>query len=741
MKQQIGEAIGKGAFGKVYKALNTDTGDFCAVKQIEKSIISEKQLPSILQEIKLLQTLQHNNIVKFIESHETPKFLFFALEFIEGGSLAKIAKRYGNFAEPLLSRYICQVLRGLEYLHDKGVIHRDIKSDNILITKEGVIKLADFGSCTYSALDRKLTVVGTPFWMAPEVIQMDMNARSTACDIWSLGCTILELLTGNPPYWELGTMPAMFAMVNNPHPPLPPNISSELKNFLMACFVRDINRRPTATQLMEHPWIKMHQVDDPKKAHRVSIRAGAFDDEPQQQHDDHDDENASSDLKERVTQLEAQKKEMNYTIQKLKVHFIRAMREKKLMKEMIAQLVQERDGYMVKLGMTPPPPPSILATSNEKGQPNSKGTMDGAEILDSLSRHARSSSAPITPPIKIATTTPSPLTTGASSSTSSGQGSGSFKSTNILSSDFFQPLDDDSDSDDPSDQGYLISSFSDLHAARGASSSSSNNNKKGTIPRLTRNDGDHPEFQSNTGLNGYLSTSGSLHVFQATGDSSSGSLISSSPSSSHHSMIGGSLNINGITSGKSSISSNGGGNDSLGRKPVLTREPSHKSQLNQVMQQQQIIKERRNSLSGKESILNMSGSISLSSSGSVPRKSSQPMLPGGSLSNSSERSLTSSGNLEDGENAQTVPPVESIVVNVQPPRIGDECKVKCGDGWYDAVVELVSGSTFVVTIKPFNIKQEVSQSDVTLAPLQFPVSTKKKGKFSIFSSGKSSGKT
>lgn len=111
-----------------------------------------------------MQTLQHPNIVKFIESYETSRYLYFALEFIEGGSLAKIAKRYGCFQEPLLSRYFSQVLKGLAYLHEKGVIHRDIKSDNILITKEGVIKLADFGSCTYSAIDRKLTVVGTPFW-------------------------------------------------------------------------------------------------------------------------------------------------------------------------------------------------------------------------------------------------------------------------------------------------------------------------------------------------------------------------------------------------------------------------------------------------------------------------------------------------------------------------------------------------------------------------------------------------
>eukprot|EP01133_Synstelium_polycarpum_P011482 gene11482-13387_t len=759
-KYQIGEAVGKGAFGKVFKALNTETGDFCAIKQIEKFIISEKQLPAILQEIKLLQTLQHVNIVKFIESHETSKFLFFALEFIEGGSLAKMSKRYGNFQEPLLSRYICQVLRGLDYLHAKGVIHRDIKSDNILITKEGVIKLADFGSCTYSALDKKLTVVGTPFWMAPEVIQMDMNARSTACDIWSLGCTILELLTGNPPYWDLGTMPAMFAMVNNPHPPLPANISQELKGFLLACFVRDINKRPTASQLLEHPWIKMHHME-PAPSRTPLTNSGKISVSMNSEGYENSDQNEDDgDLKAKVAQLESQKKDMNQTINKLKYHFLKAMKEKKAMKEMISQLVHERDGYMLKLGLTPPPPPSILNSSSTPSRSamesanemlNGGGSSSGGSHGDSPnSKHIRSSSAPITPPLKIASSSPSPSTAGAPQQSS-------FKSTNILNNDFFAPPDSDSDDENSPQHDYILSPFADLHMGR--------TNKK-VPPKLTKYDSELLENTSNPNLGAYFSTGPNMHVYQGGNVNPPHAhdvnlnIYSNSPSQYS---IGGSLNVGNDQNGAPSIGI-GAGSGSLkttlgtgGRKiPVLQRETSQKSSLNMLMSASP--RDRRDSIgsgkspsdvligAGMSGMGSGGGSIGSSTSLSVPRKSSHASshssLPSLSLNQSQDKSLSAStgGGDEDEKEGgdHSVPPVESVVVNVQPPRVGDECKVKCGEGWYDAIVELVSGTSFVVTIKPFNIKQEVSHSDVTLAPLQFPVNTKKKSKFSIF--GKS-GKT
>lgn len=133
-----------------------------------------------------------------------------------------------------------QVLQGLQYLHDQGVIHRDIKGANILTTKDGTVKLADFGvsTSTLAAPDKEAQVVGTPYWMAPEIIQL--SGASSASDIWSVGCTVIELLQGKPPYHNLAAMPALFAIVNDDHPPLPEGISPVcvLRFILNLVFVR-----------------------------------------------------------------------------------------------------------------------------------------------------------------------------------------------------------------------------------------------------------------------------------------------------------------------------------------------------------------------------------------------------------------------------------------------------------------------------------------------------------------------
>lgn len=127
-----------------------------------------------------------------------------------------------------------QVLQGLLYLHEQGVIHRDIKGANILTTKDGLVKLADFGVATKSNLGES-SVVGTPYWMSPEVIQL--SGATTASDIWSLGCTVIELLAGKPPYHNLQPMPALFRIVNDDHPPFPEGASPVIR-FLFPSLTR-----------------------------------------------------------------------------------------------------------------------------------------------------------------------------------------------------------------------------------------------------------------------------------------------------------------------------------------------------------------------------------------------------------------------------------------------------------------------------------------------------------------------
>lgn len=250
---QLGDCLGKGAFGSVYRALNWGTGETVAIKQIKLADLPKAELRVIMQEIDLLKNLDHANIVKYHGFVRTAETLNIILEYCENGSLHSIAKNFGRFPENLVALYMSQVLHGLLYLHEQAVIHRDIKGANILTTKEGLVKLADFGVASKTAGLNEVSVVGTPYWMAPEVIEL--TGATTASDIWSLGCTVIELLDGRPPYHQLQPMPALFRIVNDDHPPLPQGASPVVIDFLMQCFQKDPNLRVSARKLLKHPWI------------------------------------------------------------------------------------------------------------------------------------------------------------------------------------------------------------------------------------------------------------------------------------------------------------------------------------------------------------------------------------------------------------------------------------------------------------------------------------------------------
>ncbi|KAI0018747.1 cell division control protein [Xylariomycetidae sp. FL0641] len=252
---RLGDCLGKGAFGSVYKAIHWGTGEAVAVKQIKLVNLPKSELRMIEAEIDLLKNLHHDNIVKYIGFVKSVDCLNIILEYCENGSLHSIYKSYGKFPENLVGVYMTQVLQGLQYLHDQGVIHRDIKGANILTTKDGKVKLADFGvsTSTLAGPDKEAQVVGTPYWMAPEIIEL--SGATPASDIWSLGCTVIELLSGKPPYHHLQAMPALFAIVNDDHPPLPEGVSSAARDFLIQCFQKDPNLRVSARKLLKHNWI------------------------------------------------------------------------------------------------------------------------------------------------------------------------------------------------------------------------------------------------------------------------------------------------------------------------------------------------------------------------------------------------------------------------------------------------------------------------------------------------------
>jgi len=275
----IGEILGKGAFGSVFKGLDMNTGAMVAIKQVALAGVPPKELKAITAELNLLQRLENKHIVNYINYIKDEENMYFVMEFVEGGSLHSLLKKFGRIPEPLTARYMSQTLLGLDYLHRRGVIHRDIKCANILITKDGVVKLADFGiaavpegqeeaSATLKTIRQvdqfknqsfNKEAVGSPYWMAPEVILL--KGASTNSDIWSLGCTIIELITGSPPYIDLAPMSALFAVVQDDHPELPSGMSDELHSFLMACFRKEPSERPTARELLKHPFLTKYVGD------------------------------------------------------------------------------------------------------------------------------------------------------------------------------------------------------------------------------------------------------------------------------------------------------------------------------------------------------------------------------------------------------------------------------------------------------------------------------------------------
>ncbi|KAI7897409.1 kinase-like domain-containing protein, partial [Mucor mucedo] len=258
---QLGNCIGKGQFGSVYRTLDLSTGEVVAVKRVK--LENDDLYQEIIKEVNILKTLTHTNVVKYIGFIPTKQYLNIVLEYAENGSLMSTLKAFGAFPEKLVASFCIKILRGLEYLHDNEVVHCDLKAANILTTKTGDVKLTDFGvslNLKIKAVDAD-SISGTPNWMAPEVIEL--KGATTKSDIWSLGCTLVELVTGKPPYGDLLAMSAMFRIVEDEYPPLPESISQDMKDFLLCCFQKDPNQRSSSKELQQHEWIKKNQKKAP----------------------------------------------------------------------------------------------------------------------------------------------------------------------------------------------------------------------------------------------------------------------------------------------------------------------------------------------------------------------------------------------------------------------------------------------------------------------------------------------
>ncbi|XP_035785819.1 myosin-IIIb-like isoform X2 [Anopheles albimanus] len=265
------DLIGEGTYGEVYSAKDKHTGRKYAVKILES--IADN-IEEIEEEYLVLRDLsKHPNIPDFaglflkrgttVEDDQ----LWFVLELCTGGSVTDLVQGLRSRGARLSNNQIAYILRetvqALVFLHENHCMHRDIKGHNILLTESGHVKLVDFGVSSHLAatMARRNTSVGTPYWMAPEVIaceqQLDQSYDSR-CDVWSIGITAIELAEGDPPLCELHPMRALFQIPRNPPPKLahPEQYSSMLSDFIAECLVKDLEQRPFSKELATHPFLK-----------------------------------------------------------------------------------------------------------------------------------------------------------------------------------------------------------------------------------------------------------------------------------------------------------------------------------------------------------------------------------------------------------------------------------------------------------------------------------------------------
>lgn len=263
---QLG-GVGSGSFAEVHKVLNLETG---AIYVKKEAILGNNIDAGFANEIATLEKLRHPNIVEIKEWGMDEGKLCIILEYVSGGSLAEVI---GQMKEPMpeqmMRRIIYQCLLGLEYCHLHGVVHRDIKARNILMSDTGVVKLADFGGAKEAAallkkgelLDATLGLQATLLWMAPELLKSRFNCQA---DIWSLGCTMIEMATGQKP-WEEQNFTSIYAAIKflkkvKTGPRMPQNLSSSAQAFLSRCFICDYTLRPTATELLQDPWFHANET-------------------------------------------------------------------------------------------------------------------------------------------------------------------------------------------------------------------------------------------------------------------------------------------------------------------------------------------------------------------------------------------------------------------------------------------------------------------------------------------------
>eukprot|EP00742_Colponemidia_sp_Colp-10_P002957 GILJ01003155.1.p1 GENE.GILJ01003155.1~~GILJ01003155.1.p1 ORF type:complete len:541 (+),score=66.20 GILJ01003155.1:45-1625(+) len=248
--------LGEGASGSVYICKNKRNNEQFALKTIK--LKREDLIDEIKNEIAIMHISRHPNIVRYFETYSFSRCLWLVIELMDGGSLTEMVRKHaGRMTEPSMAFVCREVLKGLAFLHNSHRMHRDLKSDNILINASGSVKLGDFGYAAQltEEVKKRTSVVGTPCWMAPELILGE--DYGCGVDIWSLGIVLLEMVEGDPPYLNENPVRALFLIATRDSPCLsrPAKWSPEMRGFMARCLEKDPHKRASAEELLQHPWI------------------------------------------------------------------------------------------------------------------------------------------------------------------------------------------------------------------------------------------------------------------------------------------------------------------------------------------------------------------------------------------------------------------------------------------------------------------------------------------------------
>lgn len=267
---RMGDKIGSGAFGEVFQGLNSRNGQLFAVKRMKIYPGQATELENLANEIDLMRTLVHPNIVQYIGTKvdSVNGYVYIFQEWVPGGSVASLLEKFGPFQIGVVQSYTRQILLGLQYLHQNEIVHRDIKGGNILVENSGSVKLADFGASAKMAMgetQETQTIKGTPYFMAPEVLSQSKYGRKG--DVWAVGCTVIQMLTGQPP-WKANNIQnivqlhMLLSNMKEGPPKVDRDIPAIVDDFLHYIFKKDPKERPSVAELLTHVFLIAEDLDD-----------------------------------------------------------------------------------------------------------------------------------------------------------------------------------------------------------------------------------------------------------------------------------------------------------------------------------------------------------------------------------------------------------------------------------------------------------------------------------------------